>query len=305
MGATLIALTGATGFIGRGLLASLRQSGYRVRVLLRRPVDAMPDTDSAVIGDLVRPMNLSRALEDVDVVVHSAAIDPQMSGAPHDDFRAFNTVATVSLAAAAKRAGAKRFIFLSSVRAQAGHASEVILSEDLPPEPCDDYGRSKLAAEEGLADVGLEWAALRSALVYGPGVEGNMGALIKAACSRRVLPLPIPSGRRSLLALDNLSGAVCTLIETDQSLSRPFLVADDDPMTIAEIVATLRAGSGRSGVTVPVPSSAFRACASLFGLDRVAERLSGDLIVDTSRLKGLGWQPRVATREGLMKLGQA
>ncbi len=303
MSSPLIALTGATGFIGRALLSDLRANGYRVRVLLRRPVDEMPDADSAVIGDLVRPINLGRALEDADIVVHSAGLANTMSGRPEDDYRTINTDATVALATAAHRAGARRFIFLSSVRAQTGYSATAVINEDSPPAPTDAYGRSKLAAEEGLAQVGLDWTALRSALVYGEGVGGNMASLLRIARMHWPLALPHPAGRRSLLAVENLAQAVRATIETDQPLGRAFLVSDDGALDVAEIIAMLRAGSGRLGLTLPLPARLFHVTSSLLGYSDIFDRLSGDLIVDNSRLKTLGWHPLLTTRTGLKRLG--
>ncbi|RZK77636.1 MAG: NAD-dependent epimerase/dehydratase family protein, partial [Methylobacterium sp.] len=120
MGGPLIALTGATGFIGRHLLQSLSRHGFRVRVLLRRPVEVPQGASSAVVGDLTRPMNMAAALAGVDAVVHSAGLSLTMSGTPEDDFRASNTEATLRLAEASVRARVRRFVFLSSIRAQTG-----------------------------------------------------------------------------------------------------------------------------------------------------------------------------------------
>ena len=116
----LIALTGATGFIGRHLLADLTARGYRVRVLLRRPTALPEGAASAVVGDLTRPINMAAALAGVDAVVHSAGLAHAMSGAPEDDYRTLNTEATRKLAEAAARAKVRRFVFLSSIRAQVG-----------------------------------------------------------------------------------------------------------------------------------------------------------------------------------------
>ena len=112
----LVALTGATGFIGQHLLRELPQRGHRLRVLLRRPAIVPMAAASAVIGDLARPQNRSAALEGVDAVIHSAGLAHAMSGIPEDDYRVLNTEATIGLARAARRAGAKRFVFLSSIR---------------------------------------------------------------------------------------------------------------------------------------------------------------------------------------------
>ncbi len=204
----LIALTGATGFIGQHLLRELPKRGYRIRALLRRPTDLPIPAASAVIGDIVRPQNMAAALEGVAAVIHSAGIAHAMSGAPADDYRVLNTEATINLARSARRAGVRRFVFLSSIRAQSGPVANAVLTENDEAKPTNDYGRSKLAAEEGLAQLDLDWVALRPVLVYGPGVKGNMAGLLRLAR----LPYPLPLGglnaRRSLLSLDNLVAAI-------------------------------------------------------------------------------------------------
>src|ERR1700686_2016332 len=104
----LLALTGATGFIGQHLLRELPTRGYRLRVLLRRPASVPMQTSSAVIGDLAQPQNMSTALEGVDAVIHSAGLAHGMSGVPEDDYRVLNTEATIHLARAARRSNRGR-----------------------------------------------------------------------------------------------------------------------------------------------------------------------------------------------------
>src|ERR1700719_500947 len=106
----IVALTGATGFIGSHLLQRLPHRGYHLRVLLRRSTALPAGCASAVIGDLARPLNMAAALEGADAVVHSAGLAHAMSGLPEEDYRSLNTEATVGLARAAQRAGVKRFI---------------------------------------------------------------------------------------------------------------------------------------------------------------------------------------------------
>src|SRR6202043_897357 len=114
-----------------------------------------------------QPQNMSAALEGVDAVIHSAGLAHAMSGIPEDDYRVLNTEATIGLARAARRAAVKRFVFLSSIRAQCGPTAEIVLTEAVEPRPTDAYGKSKLAAERGLAELDLDWVSLRAASVGG------------------------------------------------------------------------------------------------------------------------------------------
>jgi nucleoside-diphosphate-sugar epimerase len=301
----LIALTGATGFIGRRLLAELPRRGFRVRVLLRRPTEIALDCGSAIIGDLARPQNMAAALADVDAVIHSAGIAHAMSGVPADDYRILNTEATIALARAAERARVKRFVFLSSIRAQVGPSAEGVVTEAMAPRPTDDYGRSKLAAEQGLAELGLDWVALRPALVYGPGVKGNLAALAKLARAPYPLPLGGLTARRSLVAVDNLVDAVATVLAAPGPFKRALIVADAEPLSVPEMIAALRAGLGRRPGLIPVPRRALEIALRAAGRPEWIERLAGALVADASALRALGWSPRIASRDGLAALARS
>jgi UDP-glucose 4-epimerase len=301
----LIALTGSTGFIGQHLLRELPNRGYRLRVLLRRPSAVPMECASAVVGDLARPQNMAAALADVDAVIHSAGLAHAMSGLPEDDYRLLNTEATIALARAAQRAGAKRFVFLSSIRAQSGATAQGVLTEELAPQPTDAYGRSKLAAEQGLSELGLDWVALRLVLVYGPGVKGNMAELLRFARTPYPLPLGALKGRRSLLSLDSLAAAVDTVLAAPGELRRPLIVADPEALTIPEMIAAVRRGLGRRPGLIPVPAALLETALRAAGRMEVYQRLAGSLVADPSALRRLGWTPPVATADALAALARS
>src|SRR5215510_13987948 len=186
----LVALTGATGFIGRYLLQELPKRGYRLRVLLRRAETLPKGCAGAVIGDLARPYNMSEALAGVDAVIHTAGLAATMTGVPEDDYRLFNTEATVGFAKAAQRAKIKRFVFLSSIRAQSGPTAEGILTEER--EPRSPYplplaglkGEHSLLGLDNLVDavdtVLAAEAPLRRPLIVADPKPLTIGAMIAA-----------------------------------------------------------------------------------------------------------------------------
>jgi nucleoside-diphosphate-sugar epimerase len=300
----LVALTGATGFIGQWLLKELPKRGYRLRVLLRRPSAVPIDAASAVVGDLARPVNMAAALADVDAVIHSAGLAHAMSGLPEDDYRLLNTEATIALARAAQRAGARRFVFLSSIRAQSGPSAEAVLTEDVAPAPTDAYGRSKLAAERGVAELDIDWVALRLVLVYGTGVKGNMAELVRLARAPYPLPLGALAARRSLLALDNLTAAVDAVLAAPGPLRRPLIVADREVLTIPQMIAAMRGGLGRRPGLFPLPPRLLEAALRAAGRAEIHQRLARSLVADPSALARLGWTPAVSTPEGLAALAR-
>ena len=123
------------------------------------------------------------------------------------------------------------------------------MTEAIEPAPTDAYGCSKLAAERGLAEVDINWVALRATLVYGLGVKGNMAQLMQVARS----PLPLPVGglraRRSLLAVENSAAAIETVLAAPGTLRRAFIAADPRALTVAEMIDAMRLwdlGAGRT-----------------------------------------------------------
>jgi nucleoside-diphosphate-sugar epimerase len=298
----LIALTGATGFIGRHVLRELPKRGYRFRVLLRRPVDIPLDCASAVIGDLARPQNLSAALAGVDAVVHSAGVSQGVSGLPDADHRILNAEATHHLARAAQAARVKRFVFLSSIRAQTGPTAEGRLTEDRPATPTDAYGRSKLEAERRLAELDIDWVALRPVLVYGKGMQGNLAALVGLARSPYPLPFGSLKAPRSLVSVDNLVDAVAAVMTAPSPLRRPFIVADQEALSVPQMIAAMRRGLGRSANLVPLPAPLLKLALHIAGRTGWYERLACPLVADPSQLSGLGWTPKVSTETGLSAL---
>lgn len=297
-----ILLTGASGFVGRHLLQDLAARGYRVRTAGRGAAPIIPEAEHVAIGDLGTPIDWRPLLQGVDHIVHSAGLAHADSATPEERYRAVNTQATLALAQAAQAAGIRRFVFLSSIRAQSGPVSDRMLSESEPSAPTDAYGRSKLAAEQGLAGLDLDWVALRPVLVYGPGVKANMAALLKLAR----LPVPLPLGglsaKRSLLAIENLAEAVAFALTESCPARRSYIVADPEPLSVAQMLVAMRAGLGRGPGLIPVPSSWLALAARLAGRAGAYERLANGLVASPAALISAGWRPSVETRAALARL---
>jgi nucleoside-diphosphate-sugar epimerase len=304
MGKDLLALTGATGFIGRHLLQTLPRAGYEVRVLLRSPAALPSGCASAVIGDLARPLNLAAALQGVAAIIHSAGPSSAMSGLPAQDHRDLSVEATVALAQAAQRAGVKRFIFMSSIAAQCGAYSDTVQTEEDNPKPTGAYGLAKLAAERGLSGLDLDWVGLRAVLVYGPGMKGNMARLLRIARSPWPLPFATLAARRSLLSLDNLAGAIATVLAVPAKLRRPLIVADSEALTVAEMIEAMRAGLNRRPGLFPLPIPILKSGMRAAGLDKELRLLTEPLVASAAALQKLGWTPKVSTQAGLAAIAK-
>lgn len=298
-----VLVTGASGFLGRHVVPGLAARGWRVRAAARHPADMLmgPACEAVTLPDLSQPVRWEPMLEGVSHVVHLAGIAHAGAGVTPALFERVNAEATGELARAAKRR-VQRIVFASSVRAQCGPVAAEILREDAPCRPSDSYGHSKLRAERLLAEAEAPWVALRSVLVYGAGVRGNMQALLRLARSPWPLPFGLMRNRRSLLAVDNLVSAIDVLLTAEAAVGRPFLVADREPVSLAEMIAALRRGLGRRPGLVPVPPALLGAALKAAGREEEWLRLSGDLVVDSSALQRLGWRPQRETTEALAAL---
>lgn len=297
-----VLVTGASGFVGPHVVAALSKAGWSLRLAARRPMPSPEGIETVVVGDLAERIDWSEVLRGIDHVVHMAGLAHAGPGLDEALYRRINTEATLELARAATAAGVRRFVYLSSIKALSGVFDGPPLAEDAPPAPTDVYGRSKWAAEQGLAALGLDWVALRPVLIYGPGVKANMAALLKLAQS----PLPLPLGGlkapRSLLAVENLADAILFALSPACPARQSYTVADREPISVAEMLAAMRAGLGRGAGLLPVPEAWLRLVARLAGREETFFKLAGSLVARPERLLRAGWRPPAETQAGLARL---
>ncbi|MEM8574331.1 MAG: NAD-dependent epimerase/dehydratase family protein [Pseudomonadota bacterium] len=303
---TRILVTGATGFIGQSLVPALAKQGYFVRAAARDAsrVAAGPNVEPVAMPDLSEAADWSEALEDISHIVHLAGIAHAPGTLPDDVYTQINTEAVAELASQAK-SRIKRFILMSSVRAQAGLSAPNTITEDDPPTPTEIYGRTKLEAERRLAASGVDFTVLRPAVVYGPGVKGNIASLATIAKT----PMPLPFGgldnRRSLVSIENLNAAVAHVLQSEQARNQTYLVADANPISVAGIVAAMREGLGRSPQLVKMPHAAIRRLMKSFGREADWERVCATFEISPSKLIATGWRPTVETPDGIADMMRA
>ena len=295
-----VLVTGASGFVGRPLVAALLRAGYAVRAVTRRQISFPDSVEAAIVPDFINPIDWNPVLRGVDVIVHLAG---EIHDTAYSEFDQINWIATQRLAHAAKGAGIYRFVYVSSVRAQVGASAMHAVREQDEPCPINQYGRSKLAAERAIRAAGVPFTIFRPVVVYGPHPKGNMRTLVRLA--RSSLPLPVFRNRRSLLAVDNLISAIIFALNNPVTIGETYLVADSKAMTIGEILTMLRKIQGRSSSTISVPQVIVRLLLIMCGRKDVWVRLSGDLVVDTSKLESVGWRLAIDTYEGLRGMMRA
>lgn len=304
--AARVLVTGASGFVGRALVLQLRALGMHVT-----PVARSGGKDSVVgLQRIARYEDAAGLMAGHDCVVHLAArvhVMRDSASDPLSEFVAANVTVSDALARAAASAGVQRFVFLSSVKV----LGESTLpgkpfSEQDAPAPQDPYGVSKARAEDALRQIsvetGLELVIVRPPLVYGPGVQANFAALLRAV--QRGIPLPLAAlhNRRSLVSLDNLLDFIVQCITQQAAVNQTFLVSDGDDLSTPDLIRRMAQARGRKARLFAFPFQLLQAVARLAGRQAQLQRLSESLQVDISKAQQLlGWRPPVSVDEGLRR----
>jgi UDP-4-keto-D-QuiNAc 4-reductase len=305
-----VLVTGASGFVGSALCTHLVAKGHAVRGTVRNTQGKpLPGVEYQIVSDMSIGANWREVLTGINVVVHCAArvhVMKEASVDPLATFREVNVKGTACLAEQAVDRGAKRFIYISSIKVNGEVTRGHPFKADDTPAPEDPYGISKWEAEQVLWKIakktGLEVVIIRPPLVYGPGVRANFLRLMQGIMSGMPLPLGAIDNRRSIVALDNLVDLIEACLKNPQAINQIFLVSDGDDLSTKALFQLTAVALGRSVRLIPVPVSLLWAMAQLFGKSDFAQRLCGSLQVDISKTQGrLSWSPPISVDEALNK----
>lgn len=313
-GGKRVLVTGATGFIGGCLARALVADGFRVRALVRQQSD--PGRISAgmelVTGDLAEPDTLADVAEGCALVYHVAAVTSSHS-ASNLERAAVNVNGAVAMAAAAARAGARRFVHVSTCGVY-GHRNRFPADESSPMRPDSPYRISKARAEEAVLDearrTGLQVVIARLANIYGPGATN----WLPMCRSIRTDTFRMIGDGRNPVHLGHVFDVVDGLrlcAETPGIEGHRYNLAGAVPVSIARLVATIERALGVRTTRRPWPAFPFRltrhidlaVCRHLgMSLRRLHsyDLFLGGRSFDISRARReLGYRPRIAAEEGL------
>lgn len=310
-----VLVTGAAGFLGRATVARLRADGLRVRALVRPGRAAA--ADERVEGDLRDREALTRAVAGVDAVVHAGA--RVATTGDWEEFEATNVGATTALIEAARAAGVRRVLHISSLSVYAVATDDAVVRED---GAYDDgggergfYARSKLLADQAaMAAIaaGAPVTVIRPGLLYGPGQRPPL--------ARRAIglgPLRVLMARRGYLLplayVDNVADAIALAVTSPAAAGRAYTIVDVHAPQ-ADYARLYRQVQGANWLPIYVPLGLLRAGVS--GVETLA-RLAGrrppisrhqvdrtlrSATFSTRRAREeLGWRPRVALDEALRR----
>ncbi|WP_238174395.1 NAD-dependent epimerase/dehydratase family protein [Kribbella kalugense] len=287
-----VLVTGAAGFIGRAVVAALRERGVPVTAVDREPPDASWDDGVHVVtGDLAEQETCVAAFETrPTAVVHLAALTSVLRSvdAPMQTF-AQNVTITQVLLELSRGSGVDRFV-LASTNAVVGDVGTSTITADLPLRPLTPYGATKAAGEMLLSaysgSYGMTTTALRFTNVYGPGMshkDSFVPRMMRAALSGTGIKVyGDGEQRRDLVFIDDVVSGI--LLALDSKYDGRAIIGSGRSVSVLEMIEIVREVTGR-----PVPAEHIEAPAG--EMPAVVVDIANDL----------GYKPTVTLEEGLAR----
>lgn len=289
-----VLVTGSAGLIGSAVVGALRSPLHHVRSFDLRAAE--PNE----CGDVRDLSSLSRAVEGCDGVIHLAAVSRVIWGEQDPDFCwATNVEGTRNVLRAAQRAKNRPWVVLASSREVYGQAAVLPATEDTPLRPLNVYARSKIEAERCVLDArdeGTRTAVLRLSNVYGGVVDHEdrvIPAFVGAALGNRTLRLDGAQSTFDFTHLDDtVRGIIATveLLEEGEGALPPIHLLTGEPTTLQKLADTVLELAESSAPIEHAPARSYDV-SRFFGDPRRARQR-------------LGWETRVALRDGLLRLIQ-
>ena len=292
-------ITGAGGFVGQNLVPYLNIQSLKTYIVSRQQLSSM----------------------DVDLSENSAIV--HLAGKAHDlknvsqpeEYYQVNFELTKQLYDAFLKSEAKKFIFISTVKAVADHLDEP-LTEDHEPNPQTHYGKSKLMAEEYIRKQvlpeGKSFYILRPCMIHGPGNKGNLNLLYQFVKKGIPYPLAAFENKRSFLSVANLCFIVKELIERNDIPTGVYNVADDEALSTNQLVSLLAEALEKSPRLLYLPAKLISIAARVgdflklpLNTERLG-KLTENYVVSNQKIKqALKKELPLSAREGILETARA
>lgn len=309
-----VLVTGATGFVGRAAVAALRAEGHRIRALCPSGIEAPEGTDAAR-GDISDEPSVRAAAEGCGAVVHLARVDDPHT--PLADAERINLIGAENVLAAAREAGVKRLVHLSTEAVTRGREPRSYVDEKYP-QPArflDAVSETSALAEDlvtAASGGGIETVVLRPGVIWGAGDDDFLPRLLRRV---RAGALSWVDDGRALIAttyIDNLSLALRLAVTAPDAAGGVFYVTDDERTSRREFVGNLLRAAGAPVPRGSLPYGLAYAMAWLsetlgrappgMRAEVVAEGRSAHFNIQRARA-ALGYAPEVSVAEGTKRVG--
>jgi nucleoside-diphosphate-sugar epimerase len=288
-------VTGSSGFVGRNLMEYLSiHTSFTVHTLKL----SQQTTDSLDFkGDVV--IHLAGKAHDLNKVLNP------------EEYYSVNFELTKKVYLNFLASSARKFIFISSVKASADQVKDILYENDAP-NPKTHYGKSKLMAEEFIQSMplpdGKSYYILRPCMIHGPGNKGNLSLLYKLISKGFPYPLAAFENKRSFLSVDNFSFVIKELMERDDILSGIYNVADNEALSTNDVVLILAESQNKKAMIWKVFKGFIQSLAKIGDVLRLPltterlQKLTENYVVNNNKIKSaLGKPLPISAKEGLIK----
>lgn len=301
-------VTGANGFIGRNLCIELEKRGRMCKKAVRRmPNHLHGSSDVVSIGSIDENTDWTVAVDGCDTVFHTAGlahVTIRDKNKALMQFRKVNRDGVVQLARQASAAGAKRFIFLSSIGVYGDLGKKQFVSESTKCAPFLPYALSKREAEIALLDEfqssQMECIIIRPPLVYGPDCPGNFRRLTELVAMGIPLPLGSIYSRRTMIGITNLIDFMICAAEHDEPAAGIYNIADVESIDLQELLRLIGRGLGRQVILARFPEWLLRPVLRLIGKGDACEKLCASVLINSSLARDtFNWKQPECAVEGI------
>lgn len=303
-----VALTGATGFIGRGLVSYFLQKGIRVKALLRDNKHNNTDylnqdgVSIELVGDLATNKINREQLYGVDSLVHLASlahINYKKLGSKSDIISNAKKISE-NIAIAANNSAIKNCVFLSSIKVFGEKTIDSPFSEKSSLNPVDAYGIAKLESENIIKSIYPQVIILRPPLVYGPHVKANFKLLLKIVHSGLPLPIQSINNKRSFIYIYNLADSILSVMNASESIGKTFIVSDLGSFSSPELISIISRYMGKTTKIFKVNQNILNFLSIILGQKESLDKFTNTLEVNSNYIeKEIGWVPKYSFNQGI------
>ena len=304
-----IAVSGASGFIGRALITKLIKEGHQVFGLVRNKITCYDPIyyKNILVEDISKNIVFDEKIK-IDILYHLAAKTHSKSN-NYKEYYDVNVLGLKSLLNILKPLKIKKIIMLSSIKVNGEGFlnNDNYYSEMSKNNPLDNYGISKLEAENLLKTFcignNINFVILRPPLVYGAGVKGNLKKLMYYIDKNIPLPIIKTANNRSLISLRNLVSALIIVALNDNANGQTYLVSDDLPISVENLYKNIAIIMKKKLFLIKFYSLFFKILLWPFGKAKLVEKISSSLIIDNAKIKkDTEWRPAISLMDDLKSM---
>jgi len=312
----MLAVIGASGFIGKRLVLELLNRGYKVNAFCR-DTSSLKHINGNIVLTIIPHISASLDWEnyltdDIEGIFYCASLiesnKRENKLTLKKSFFDVNTFGMASLAKVAAKKGVKKFIYLSSIKVNGENTDiGVCFDENTIEKPEGFYAESKFQGEKELQKISkkynLSYTILRPTIVFGPGAKGSFKTLFKILSFGIPLPFKDINNVRSMIGISNLIDILVLCIEDERATNKKFVVSDGSDFSTSDLIINIAKNAHLKPKLFRLPERYIMFFLKFLNKEEYCKKLFESLRVDNSLLvKTLDWKPSIKTQSEIKQM---